>query len=423
MAKIDMPTDIVQEFIAMAETAAAEPNTFHSVAGSTGYDDLLTRWLNAADIAPPSDWLSLSSVKAVAAQLMRGSQGASLSIDQARTILVDIIADIRRGNGTHGNPHEQKRLIWVVFPNPSDESTRHFIEGSGEIGHPDAKWPLRMVRVDESILRLALVLDGPVDNRVGTPSITDYEGKWCLEYIFWGQSKDVWKPFEAWMEWATLWATRVPQWSAAFQYSLAVSSAGGTQMRRNDAVPDPAHVRAMQANNTVIKWDSHFSNLWTFLAWRQQRIQKIPQEDRHRLAVAMEIYHQLMVSRSASLFVVLSTMMAEALLGSDRELSRTVAQRIAWVLYPNESRETRWQSFQTEKLLYSLRSQIVHGRVPSHEVYQAYCRLAKKEKLPIMSDLQLTDALMDRNRTLLRATLAIERTQPLTTWADQHLME
>lgn len=415
--------DIVEEFMAVAETAFTSPDTFHHTVGWRGYDDLFIRWLTSAGVPTPEAWVSPSAVKAVVARFMREFQGsASVSVDHAHTILTDTIVDIHRGHGTPGTPRDRLWLVWVVFPHPHGECTRQFIEGSGVVGNPDETWSLRMLRVDESVLRVARVLDGPVDNRVGAPAITEYEGKWCLEYTCWGNSDDVWKPLDRWMEWTSLWARESPQWTAAFRYSLAVSKTDATQMHGSNAVIIPGMVRVMQPHTTVGSRGPQFRNLWTFLNWGQQRLQLIPSEDQHRLAVAMEIYRQLMISQSASLFVVLSVMMAESLLGSDRELSRTLSQRIAWVLHPDDSAEDRWQSFRTEKLLYTLRSQIVHGRMASRDIYQAYCHLARREHGPIMSREQLTDTFLARNRKLLLEALGIERTQPLTVWADQHLM-
>lgn len=423
MPTINVPADIVDDFIKVIETAATDPDTFHDNVGWRRYNDLLKRWLTAAGVSSPESWVSPPSVKSVIARLMMAKQGCTrIMPDQAHQVLIDTIADIRRGHGTPGSPNDQRWLVWGVFPNPNGEYTRQFVEGTGVISSPEVGWPMRMFRIDESILRITQVLDGPVDNRVGSPEVASHQGDWCLEYVYWGRRSDVWKPLQRWLEWATLWASEPPQWSAAFCYSLSLCKGDATQIHRNDTATIPGLVRIMRANNTVESLNQQFSNLWTFVDWVDQQLKQIPREDQRRIAVAMEILHQLMISRASSLFVVLSVMMAEALLGSDRELSRTMAQRIAWALYADDSAPSRWHCFQMERLLYDLRSQIVHGRVASNDVYQAYCRIAEDQKVAVLPVAQLNDTMLHRNRMLIIQALRISRSQPLTMWADQHLM-
>ncbi len=424
MPTIPIPDALVTEWLRVAHTAISDPDAFHYRVGGHTYDDLMIRWLTATGVANPQAWTNPAAIKAVVARLVRGQQSNGILTPAiTKQVLRDTIVDLRRGQGEQGDPVNHCWLIWVVLPYPVDQTTAQQIAGSGSLGDPRVLGPMRLSQVDAAVLQVASILDGPVDNTVGAPDITQQAGDWCLEYLFWGPADDVWGPFDHWLNWATLWSAMPPEWSVAFRYSLSMSAGTHTQMHTSSATAFPGHTPDIRADTAIVAWDSTFQHLWSFIDWGQNQLTRLPQEDQQRITVALELHRQLRLARSARLIVLFTVMLGEALAGSDRELARTVAQRLAWILASQQGADDRWNLFRQEQVLYDLRSRIAHGQLTERDIYQAYCHLAQKKQIVPLSANQLEFDLFHRNRQLLLHAVSIMRDIPLALWADHHLME
>ncbi|OPG15066.1 HEPN domain-containing protein [Ferroacidibacillus organovorans] len=407
MGAIHIPDSTVDRFFEMGQESMTSLDVFHRKVGWDEYRTLLDDLLQCEPRISAKGKNNVNLVKGLAARLALACDfdPLNLTTERMRKVLTEALVDEVCGR--------ERWLVYVPIRSPLGPVTQTYLEGSGHMSLGfSSKADFDMRVTDQADLHLTDIFDGNVDNRAGAPEMKAYKG-WRVRYVWEGKSDNGLQdtPSAAYNRFASItsvWSKQMFVPVAVLRYPLSISASSGPTFDKDFSVQPQEIGPFPEPHDTITGTRQHLNNLWDFVRWFLESCEKIPQEDRRSLDLAVDLHRSAHFSTSSSRFFVESETIAEALLGEERELSRTVAQRIAWVLGHDENQGFRKRVYEDERYVYDLRSKIVHGRRSESDLQSDEVQLQRKN-------------LEQRNRELILRALEIQRNEPLRLWADRKL--
>lgn len=323
-----IPDSVLGGFIKMGCEAMTALDVFHHKVSWDKYHALMDDLLQCTPRISAKEKITVNSVKAIAARLVLACDlnPSNLTMERVRTVLTEVLVDELRGR--------ERWLVFVPIRSPIGPATQPYLEGSGCIPLESNSWATFDMRLTDDIdLHVADVFDGNVDNRVGAPEMRAYTG-WRVRYVWQGKSGDGLQPmlsaaYNRFASIASVWSKQLFVPIAVLRYPLSISTSIGPTFQK-DLSSVPQEIGPFpNPHETILQTRQHLRNLWDFVHWFCEAYKHIPKEDQRSLDLALDVHRSSQSSISRSLFFVQSEIIAEALLGGERELSRTVAQRIA----------------------------------------------------------------------------------------------
>lgn len=407
MGAIHIPDIVLDGFMEMGLEAITSIDVFHHKVGWDEYRTLMDGLLQCEPRISAKGKNNVISVKALTARLALASNldPSQLTSERVRKVLTESLVDEVSGR--------ERWLVYVAIRSPIGPLTNTYLEGSARMSlgfSSRADFDMRLT--NQSDLHMTDIFDGNVDNRVGAPEMKAYKG-WRVRYIWEGNPSNglqdtQYSAYNRFSSIASVWSKRMFVPVAVLRYPLSISASSGPTFDKDFSVQPQEIGPFPQPHKVVTATREHLMNLWNFVQWFVEYYEKMPKEDRRSLDLAVELHRSAHFDTSSSRFFVESETIAEALLGEDRELSRTVAQRIAWVLGHDRDATFRSNVYKNEREVYDMRSKIVHGRYRESDLQSAEVQALRKN-------------LEQRNRELILRALEISRSEPLRLWADRKL--
>lgn len=410
MGAVQIADELVDGFVELGRRALNQIDMFLQDVGFRQYDEMMRQFL-AADSRVAQDFLQHHShpsmVKALAARLTIESNFEASKIESilVRRVLKVVLVEAAC--------KREKWLIYVPFRAPVQSDTSSLI-GSGMVtaGH-SAKGYFDLNVTSNQDIFVTDIFDKNVYNNVGAPEMGDYEGWWRLRFVWEGKPtngpQDAYDAvYNRFASIASLWLDKMFTWAAVLRYPISLTTQGPFFDKDFSILPKQ-YGPALRPHRMVAEFKPQLSSLWSFIGWFNARIEEIPKADLSSISLALDMFRSSQLAQSRSFSFVISEIIAEALLGEDKELSKTVSQRVAWVLGHDKDLNSRTKIFKDEQEYYRLRSQVVHGRLSESD-------FLTPQMINQYGKLQM------RNRELLLQSLFIERDVPLREWAEKHLL-
>lgn len=347
-------------------------------------------------------------VKRVVARILLAADMdlANINSNLVTKILIDVLVEI--------NKKEECWLVFVPISGPWGQYPLQRLKGEGSILRSNGNSiPFDLKVTDNVDLLLTNIFEHGVDNRVGAPTIDKFKGM-RVRYLWRGYNPlhgddSINGIYNRFASIVCLWIKDLFNPLAAIEYPLSLMPSSTARFYGH--IPSmPQEFNSVAKPHDVILERGKFGNLWEFIEWFNCSFKRLPKPDIDSLMLALNANRSAYFATSTAMFLIQSEILAESLLGEERELSRTIAQRAAWTLGYERDKSFRQEVYEEEKKLYALRSKLVHGRFGESDLGNEADMETYRQKID------------KRNREIILRALEIERSEELKVWADRNIL-
>ncbi|KLU63319.1 hypothetical protein CEB3_c02990 [Peptococcaceae bacterium CEB3] len=408
MPEIAITDSVIDGFHKLVADVMKDPGEFHQRVGWGTYDNLIKE-LIACDEQINEDVLSKVNPTMVKRVVARIALMADMRRTDANSALIhEVLGQIL----VEASKHKECWLVYIPILGPWGPEPLRALEGGRNImvrSGVSTWFDLSVISQNDKLL--TDIFDHGVDNSVGAPRLGEFLGM-RVRYVWTGRT-----PFDddngidaAYYDFTSitcLWIEKLFSPIAVIRYPISLLCSSGANLSGyTPRLPQLIGPVAQPYKAIILP-----SNLWEFIDWFNESLERLPKNDESRLKVALDANRSAHLFTSVEMFIILSEVLAESLLGEGMEISRTVSQRAAWTRGYEADKISRQQIYSEEKKLYSFRNKIVHGRKWSSKLI-GDSNDVKAFRLRVEK----------RNRELILRALQIERTEELKDWADQNLL-